>query len=146
MFTRKPYSLLVVLSLTATACGTTADLGAPTPTTLPVTTTSSVTETVTSIVPDVVVLAIADLSERLDVDPGSISVIKSEAKTWPDGSLGCPQPGLSYTQALVDGWQVLLQHEDRIYDYHAASGDPFLCASPEKDGGYDFVPPPGFND
>lgn len=146
MFNRKLYSLLVVLCIAAVACGTTLDVAAPTSTTLPATTTSTVDETVTTNMPDVVELAIADLAERLEVDPESISTVKLEAKTWSDGSLGCPQPGMSYTQALVDGWQVLLQHQDRMFDYHAGSGDPFLCASADKDGGYEFVPPPGFND
>ncbi|MDH3463085.1 MAG: hypothetical protein OEM32_05605, partial [Acidimicrobiia bacterium] len=67
--------------------------------------------------------------------------------TWTDGSLGCPEPGMSYTQTLVDGWQVLLQVGERLFDYHAgADGIPFLCASPDQDGGYDFMPPPGIND
>jgi hypothetical protein len=92
-------------------------------------------------------LAVEDLAVRLGVSADAITVVKSEPVTWSDGSLGCPQPGMSYTQAIVDGFQVVLSHEDRLFDYHAgAEGEPFLCASPAKDGGYDFVPSPGFND
>jgi hypothetical protein len=41
----------------------------------------------------------------------------------------------------------VLGHDDRVYVYHAgADGEPFLCPSDEKDGGYEFLPPPGFND
>jgi hypothetical protein len=41
---------------------------------------------------------------------------------------------------------VLLEAEGRLYAYHAGpDGEPFLCESGEGDGGYDFVPPPGFN-
>ncbi len=86
------------------------------------------------------------LATDLKVTPGLITVVKAEAVTWPDGSLGCPEPDTSYTQALVDGTQVVLQYQERKYDYHAGSdGVPFLCPSSEKDGGYEFVPPPGFD-
>jgi hypothetical protein len=130
-----------------TACGATQDPGASTiATTAPDSTTSTLEDIVTTSVPDVEALAIADLASRLGVETGSISTIRSEAKTWPDGSLGCPEPGMSYTQALVEGWQILLEYQDRVYDYHAGGGEPFLCPSPDKDGGYDFVPPPGFDD
>ena len=47
--------------------------------------------------------------------------------TWPDGSLGCPEPGNSYTQALVEGYQIGLRHDDRFFDYRGADGDdPFI--------------------
>lgn len=91
--------------------------------------------------------AIADLSERLDLRPTEISVVESRQVEWPDGSLGCPEEGRLYTQAIVDGAQVLLDAEGRIYDYRVdADGNIRFCSSDEKDGGYDFVPPPGFND
>jgi hypothetical protein len=98
-------------------------------------------------VAQVVELARADLAVRLQVDPTQIEVVSAERVTWPDGSLGCPQPGEFYTQALVDGFRVVLGTggRTRVYVYHAGSdGAPFLCPSGEKDGGYDFVPPPGF--
>src|SRR5699024_5186752 len=47
--------------------------------------------------------AIADLAEHLDVAPAQIHVVSYQEVTWPDGSIGCPQPGMSYTQALVPG-------------------------------------------
>lgn len=52
---------------------------------------------------------------------------------------------MAYTQALVEGYRVILGHESRVYLYHAGSdGQPSMCESDEPDGGYDFVPPPGF--
>jgi hypothetical protein len=90
--------------------------------------------------------AILDLVARIGVSPEGVTIVAAETKTWSDGSLGCPQPGMSYTQALVDGSRVLLEADGRLYAYHAGSdGEPFLCESGEDDGGYDFVPPPGFN-
>lgn len=72
--------------------------------------------------------AVQDLSGRLGVSTDAIEVESAEAVTWPDGSLGCPEPGHSYTQALVEGFRVILRHEGEVYDYHAGSDTPpFLC-------------------
>lgn len=96
---------------------------------------------------EVVETALDDLATRLDADPRRIRLISSELVTWPDASLGCPSPGQSYTQAQVDGYQVVLTHEGRAFDYHGETGgEPFLCPTDEKDGGYEIVPPPGFDD
>ncbi|HLU52332.1 MAG TPA: hypothetical protein VK011_01945 [Acidimicrobiia bacterium] len=80
---------------------------------------------------EVVEAAITDLAGRLGVGPGEIEVVSVETVTWSDGSLGCPEPGKMYTQALVDGHRVVLSHEGTDYDYHAGEdGDPFLCDRP----------------
>ena len=69
-----------------------------------------------------------DLSRRLGepvVDP---TVISAVAKTWNDGSLGCPQPGELYTQALVEGFQVVLEVDGERFDYRVGGGtDVRLC-------------------
>lgn len=98
-------------------------------------------------VADVVDAAVDDLAVRTRGDRAAIQVLSFEEVTWPDGSLGCPKPGEFYTQALVDGFRVVLSYDSRVYLYHAGSDEePFLCPSDEKDGGYDFVPPPRFDD
>jgi len=69
-----------------------------------------------------------DLSQRLDVADDAIAVQQAEAVVWRDGSLGCPQPGTNYTQALVNGYRVTLAAGDQVYNYHADdSGCFFLC-------------------
>lgn len=76
-------------------------------------------------------LAKADLIQRIGVREADIEVLGAEAVTWPNGAIGCPEPGRMYTQALVDGYQVILVVEGRSYAYHAGSdGVPFLCESP----------------
>lgn len=88
----------------------------------------------------------SQLADRLSVDPAAIDVLKAEHVTWPDTSLGCPEPGQMYAQMLVEGYRVVLDHDSRVWVYHAGSDrQPFLCPSDERDGGYDFVPPPGFD-
>ncbi|QZY29110.1 hypothetical protein [Nocardioides coralli] len=72
--------------------------------------------------------AVADLASRLVVAPGEIEVVESEAVTWNDGALGCPQPGEMYTQAQVAGHRILLRAQDRTWPYHSGGGrGPFLC-------------------
>jgi hypothetical protein len=56
-------------------------------------------------------IALADLAHRLAVDAAAIVVVSSEDVTWSDGSLGCPEPGMRYTQALVNGTRVILEYE-----------------------------------
>jgi hypothetical protein len=52
----------------------------------------------------------------------------AQAVTWPDGSLGCPQPGMFYTQMVVKGYQVVLVVDGKKYDYRiGAGGKPSLC-------------------
>jgi hypothetical protein len=90
--------------------------------------------------------AVADLAGRLAIPLADVEVVSAGSVTWPDGSLGCPQPGHFYTQALVPGYEAILRHRGRAYDYHARrDGAPFLCPSGEPDGGYGFVPPPRFD-
>jgi hypothetical protein len=77
--------------------------------------------------------AIADLAERLGVPPEEIEVVRVEEVVWRDGSLGCPEPGMHYTQALVDGSRIVLSAGGRAYEYHAGgSQTPFLCERPTE--------------
>lgn len=72
--------------------------------------------------------AVADLAKRLDVPADRIEVRSARAVTWRDGSLGCPEEGKLYSQALVEGHQVVLEVDGRTFPYHSG-GDrgPFLC-------------------
>jgi hypothetical protein len=75
---------------------------------------------------------VADLAQRLDVENDAISLVIAQSVTWSDGSLGCPQPDMLYTQALVPGYRVVLAAAARQYDYRASSrGYFFLCESPQ---------------
>lgn len=134
----------VAVLLAAAACG--ADPPGDSPTTITETPTTVTTTPGITQPEDRLDQAVADLAGRLRVGPEEIEVIRFEEITWSDGSLGCPQPGMSYTQALVDGYRAVLGHDDRVYLYHGGPKDPlFLCESDEDDGGYDFVPPPGID-
>jgi hypothetical protein len=85
--------------------------------------------------PDLLERITADASERTGVAVADIEVVTAEAVTWPDGSLGCPQPGQMYTQALVPGYQVVLTADDEELDYRATENGSFrLCEGERRPG------------
>ena len=49
---------------------------------------------------------VADAAKRFQVAEDAVVLASAEQVTWGDGSLGCPQPGRSYTQMLVAGYRV----------------------------------------
>jgi hypothetical protein len=70
----------------------------------------------------------ADLQQRFSISRESIRVSRFDAILWNDGSMGCPQPGQFYTQALVEGYWLILQADGVSYDYRASKkGYFFLC-------------------
>lgn len=147
-----------LIGLLVVACGTGEGGADNTSTSLPEPTTSTTNagsnpSTTTTIgdngMPDqdeIVEAAQEDLGRRKGVPVEAVSVVRVRAVDWPDASLGCPEEGMVYSQVVTPGFQVVLQVEDRVFDYHAGSdGAVFLCPSEERDGGYDFVPPPGID-
>lgn len=80
---------------------------------------------------------IADAAERSGAPRERIEVTRDEAVRWRDGSLGCPEPGMMYTQAIVDGFWVELRAEGRGYDYRLDGQGHFrLCEQPQRGSPY----------
>ena len=78
----------------------------------------------------------ADLTKRLGVDPAQVTVVSSDDVTWRDGSLGCPEPGMRYTMALVPGTRTVLEAGGKQYHYHSGGHRaPFLCENPQPPAG-----------
>lgn len=72
--------------------------------------------------------AVADLADRLQIDASKIVAVSAQAMSWPDKSLGCPQPGMAYNQVMVDGALIHLSVNGTSYSYHSGgSRAPFLC-------------------
>lgn len=83
--------------------------------------------------PPAVAEAVKDLAQRLGVEESEIELVSQEEVTWRDGSLGCAEPGMSYTQALVDGSRILLRVDGEDYEYHSGGDRPaFLCEKPTE--------------
>jgi hypothetical protein len=76
--------------------------------------------------------ATADLVTKLGVPAAGVKVVSAEEVTWSDGSLGCPEQGMRYTQALVNGMRIVLEADGKRYEYHSGgSRAPFLCENPQ---------------
>jgi len=74
---------------------------------------------------------VADAAARLGVDPSEVTIVSAHAETFSDGSLGCPEPGMMYTQALVDGYQVVVEANGTQLDYRGSGPGRFrLCENP----------------
>ena len=72
--------------------------------------------------------AVADAARRTGLTHSDLKVLSAEAVTWSDGSLGCPQPGMMYTQALVPGFRIRMRAGTATLDYHAGRrGAPMFC-------------------
>ena len=68
----------------------------------------------------------SDAARRAGSAESAVQVASVQPVTWPDASIGCPQPGMVYAQMLVPGWRVVLEAGGRRYDYHAARGGRWL--------------------
>ena len=72
--------------------------------------------------------ALKDAASRTGLDASRLRVVFAQAVTWPDGSAGCPEPGMAYAQALVDGYLIRIVAGDATLEYHGSRrGKPFLC-------------------
>ena len=72
---------------------------------------------------------IADLSDRLSLEPNLILVTSVESQLWPDTSLGCPRSGAEYAQQTVPGYRLQLEADGVGYVYHTDTANTIiLCA------------------
>lgn len=84
---------------------------------------------------EAVELARQDLTERAAVNDSDITTVEARQVTWANGAVGCPEEGMMYTQALVDGYFILLRAGDQDWPYHAGrTGQPFHCPSERSRG------------
>jgi hypothetical protein len=70
----------------------------------------------------------ADLESRSGRERTEFTVVRSMAMIWPNGALGCPEPGMVYPQATVPGYWAVLELDGKQYDYRASErGFITLC-------------------
>jgi hypothetical protein len=70
---------------------------------------------------------LADIARTAAVPVEQVTVVSAELVTFPDGGLGCPQPGVSYTQALVDGYKIVATAGGTTYDYRGTGSSFRRC-------------------
>lgn len=79
--------------------------------------------------PDLVGRIRMDVERRTGACASCLRVVRDQAMTWSDGSLGCPELGNTYPQRPVSGYWVVIRHDDRDYDYRVDDRGVFrLCA------------------
>ena len=71
---------------------------------------------------DMIAKCKADLASRLGISQDAITVVRAEAVTWNNSSLGCPIEGMMYSQVLTPGYQIILMANGGEYDYRTNEG------------------------
>ncbi len=76
--------------------------------------------------------AVKDLATRINVAEDAITIKAARSVQWRSGALGCPKPGMNYTQALVPGMQLLLEANGTVYHYHGGTGKSLFYCPAER--------------
>ena len=72
-----------------------------------------------------------DLAQRLSIPTSQIKVKEIKEISWPDASLGCPQPGTVYAQIPTPGYLFILEYAGNEYEYHVGiHGNVLCCENP----------------
>ncbi len=80
----------------------------------------------TSVVDPVVAEIARDAAVAID----QVVVQSAEPVTFPDGSLGCPLPGMMYTQVQIDGYRIVAVAAGTTYDYRGSGASFRRCEKP----------------
>lgn len=62
------------------------------------------------------------LAEATNTPIEEMQLASVTAREWPDSSLGCPQPGMMYTQVITPGYLVILEAGGRQHNVHTDTG------------------------
>ena len=128
---------LVVCTLVTSACA--RDQAGPVPgdpvQALPAQPPSALPPTTAAVAPgDIIERLRYEAARQAGVPLDSVSVLESEAVTWPDSGFGCSGPQASTLQVLTPGFRVVMQAGDRRLEYRGDRRGHFgLC--PEGRGG-----------
>lgn len=72
------------------------------------------------------------LSNELDLPQQRIRLVDAYAVTWPDNSLGCPQPDEDYTDAELRGYRIEVLVGETTYIFHTDDSRLVAC-TPERE-------------
>lgn len=78
-----------------------------------------------------IAVAVEDLAKRYSISSEQIQFKEAFEVTWPDSSLGCPNPSSMYMQVLTPGYLIRLQAPGGIFEYHTDKrGSVVYCENP----------------
>jgi len=113
---RRVLFVITILMLVITACGPVtaateepsvpAEEQEPTPTHIPVDLTPAQRAALTA------------LTDQLSLTADKITLVSTDAVTWPDGCLGIVRMGMLCTQAEVPGFKIILEADGKKYEFH----------------------------
>jgi hypothetical protein len=61
---------------------------------------------------------VAAIADELSVATEEIGVVSATPETWPDASLGCPQPDMLYAQVVTPGFRVIVEVAGEQIEFH----------------------------
>jgi hypothetical protein len=64
---------------------------------------------------------VARAARQFNVAESAVVLVHAEQITWSDGSLGCPEPGMYYTQNRVSGYLIVARTAGGELAYHTDS-------------------------
>jgi len=130
---------MVIVTMLLAACGRPTPDSTPTPTP-PVSPISPISPLpVPPLVPDTEAQRLQELqaqvAEQLGLPTGALALVSAEQVTWPDTSLGCPQPDMMYAQVLTPGWRVeFVDTEGVAYQVHTDDDfEDFIICEPSDE-------------
>ncbi len=126
---------LLVVTIAAAGCASAGASGSPSPgrsfhvdATL---SEASQTVTETQLPASILDPIIDEVGRIAGVPREQVRVASAEAVTFPNGGLGCEEPGIAYTQVQIDGYRVVLEAGGVSYDYRGTgSRPPRRCLKP----------------
>jgi hypothetical protein len=61
----------------------------------------------------------------------SVTVTSVTAVNWPTSALGCPQPGIMYSQLVTPGYKIVVSANGQSFEYHSDRGSNVVtCPTP----------------
>ena len=75
--------------------------------------------------PSIIDPVVKEIANLASVPTDAVTILSAEAVTFPNGGLGCPVPGMAYTQVLVDGYKIVAEAAGTTYDYRGSGAGRF---------------------
>ena len=60
-------------------------------------------------------------SQQSGLPISKLRIVESQQRNWSDGCLGLAEPGILCTQAIVEGWRVVVSHNEQTRVYRTDS-------------------------
>jgi hypothetical protein len=70
------------------------------------------------------------LAQSLSIDQNELEVVKVEARTWRNSTLGCAKPGTIAREVITPGHAVTLNAQGREHSVHVSHNSAIVCDRP----------------